>query len=392
MRILFLSTDFKPQGGGIAELSYRVCRELSERGHKVTVLTDRLSGTSGRETMDGFVVLRPQSPCLQSGRTRIERFAERCRWSLRAKRNIRDALRGLQPDVVFAGNYSETWNSVLPKCDKPYFVFLHGEDVASTLASGVPFRKRRMTRTLGGAEWTFWNSSYSLMLTARLTGCPIPNGTAVGCGYPVEKIVESVDKCAVRRELGWSDAPVLLTVSRVIFRKGIDTTIKALPAVMKEFPRCRYVILGDGPARERLRELAEGLGLSAHVEFLGFVSEEIKRNAYVASDLYVMPSRSGNRLEVEGFGISYLEANAHGLAVVGSTEGGVPDAVRHGENGLQVDPKDTSALAESICSLLRSPQRRQEMALAGQRRIRETYNWPAIVDQIEEKLTEAVRR
>ncbi len=390
MKILFFSTDFKPRSGGIAELSYRICRELGARAHKVTVLTQGWPNTAEEEIMDTITVRRVLD-ATPRGKWRWQRLIRRQLWAWRAAAPIAEHLRELQPDVVFAGNYNSLWASVLPRCKRPYFVFLHGEDVAAALATKVPLRKRRMRNTLKGATWTFSNSTYSLRLIEKLLEQPLSNASAVGCGFPVENIVVEADQQAARRELGWDDqGPVLLTVARITLRKGIDTTIQALPHVLKEFPDCRYVVAGDGSDRKNLECLTRQLRLDNHVVFAGYLSEEDKRNAYLASDLYVMPSRPGQDGEVEGFGISFLEANAHGLAVVGSTAGGIPDAVGHDVNGLLVDPHDPAALAEAVITILRDPDRRRRMALAGQRRIREKFNWPQIVDVIEEKLISAV--
>ena len=104
-----------------------------------------------------------------------------------------------------------------------------------------------------------------------------------------------------------------------------------------------------------------------------------------------MPSRPGSMGEVEGFGISFLEANAYGLAAIGSTAGGIPDVVEDGVNGLLVPPNDSSTLADTICELLKDPQRAREMALAGQQRIREKFNWQKIVDTIEAQLIAAAK-
>lgn len=389
MRILFLSTDFKPKSGGIAELSYQVCRELAARGHSVVVVTQGGPGLPEDESRDAFRVTRPLRP-FSAAQASWRRIVENQLWGLHAGRVVRQAVRAQRPEVVFAGNAHATWGNILPACGRPYFVFLHGEDVAATLVTHVPGRRASCRRMLEHAHGTFWNSTYSASLARALCGRALPTVCVVGCGYPPEQIVAEPDGAAARQRLGWPAGPVLLTVARVILRKGIDTVLRALPEVRGAFPEVRYVVVGNGPDRAALARLADELRLGACVQFLGVVPEAVKRDAYLASSLYVMPSRPGPEGEVEGFGISYLEANAHGLAVVGSRAGGIPDAVGDGENGVLVDPHDVAGLARAVIALLGQPDRCRDMARVGQERIRTRYNWKHIVDQIEARLVAAV--
>jgi phosphatidylinositol alpha-1,6-mannosyltransferase len=390
MKILFLATDFKPNTGGIAEVAYQVCRELGARGHEVTAMTVTVDGLPAMQTMETFQVRRMLPPIPRTG-TKLGRLLRRWLRERRARHDILDFVGREQPDILFAGNYHSSWPAILPRTGRPWFIFLHGEEVARTRATRVPFRRRRMRRVIMGAAGTFWNSQYSRSLGEKLCGASPPRPTVTGCGFPVEGILENPDRAAARQRLGWNAGPVLLTVGRLVPRKGVGTVIAAMPEVLKKFPACRYAVIGDGPARAAFERQAHGLGLTGQVEFMGHVPEVVKRDAYVAADVFLMPSRSTEFSEVEGFGISFLEANAHGLPVIGSTQGGVPDAVSHGENGLLVDPQDMTGVADAVCALLDDPVARRTMAAAGQRRIRERFNWPAIVDLIETRLLESVR-
>jgi phosphatidylinositol alpha-1,6-mannosyltransferase len=296
-------------------------------------------------------------------------------------------VRKIQPDVILCTDKRTFWLPVVRRAACRYALFMHGEDVASCIKDRNPLSRAILKKLLSGAVWTFFNSTYSLSL-AKGAGL-VERASAVGCGFLPEDIVEEDRRAEARQRLGWSDGPVLLTVSRLVLRKGIDTVMRAMGIVLRVFPNCRYAVVGAGPDRAELESLARELGLVDKVDFMGRVSEETKRLVYLASDLYVMPSRPGSRGEVEGFGISFLEANAHGLAVVGSRAGGIPDAVEDGANGVLVPPSDPAALGEAIVMLLADPPRRRGMALVGQKRIRERFNWKSIVDKIEEKLCSA---
>lgn len=196
-----------------------------------------------------------------------------------------------------------------------------------------------------------------------------------------------VDPTAVRRKFGLNGGPWLLTVARLEWHKGIDTMMKALPAVRAAHPTARYAIAGVGDRLPQLEQLHQQLGLGDAVRFLGAVSDEELPALYNAADLYVGASRRHDLL-VEGFGISLVEASACGLAVVGGRSGGVPDAVREGETGILVDPDDPAAVAAGVNVLLSDPERRKRLGAAGRRAVESYYNW----DRVAKELMEIDRR
>ncbi len=388
MKIVYLSTDFKPNLGGVAELAYQVCAQLAMRGHDVTVVTEAAKRFDPH-IYARFQVERVFDPYPLPGLRSLRGFFRVMVWRRRTVRLMRDAILRRHPNIVLAGNYHGLWIKVLPGLRVPYALFLHGEDVAGLMRTVVFWHRRwDMVRVLRNAGWVFCNSTYSRALVKQIIGS-YERASVVGCGYPVEGIVDRPLRQEARARLGWDDAPVILTVARLIFRKGIDTTLKALPEILKHCPSCRYVIVGEGADRAALEQLVGDLGLAGCVSFTGFISDDLKRDIYAASDIYVMPSRPGSRGETEGFGISYLEANALGLPVIGSAAGGIPDAVGDRENGLLVEPGDSVGLAQALLMLLRDPEMRQRMAIKGQQRIRERFNWVKIVEQMEPRLIEA---
>ena len=392
MRLVFLSSDFKPRLGGIAELSYQICRELAQRGHELHVLTHADQSNqicpSDQNPFSRHIVVG-EYPV--RGMRSLIGFWQVAAWRRRVIRDVRNAVLELKPDLVLAGNYNALWPKILGVGGVPYCIFLHGEDLRFGIVGRLLSRRRRMARCLHSAAHLFFNSSYSASLLAGVCRIPDANVTILGAGFPADRIVTEERRRLARRQLGWSDEPVILTVARLIMRKGIDTVIHSLPAIRRQHPNCRYVIVGDGPDRADLERLAGQENVADCTQFLGRVSDERKELLYAASDLYVMPSRPGPVGEVEGFGISFLEANAFGLAVIGSTAGGIPDAVEHGANGLLVPPSSPTELAEAVITLLGDPVRRQAMARTGQERIRTRYNWKSIVDRMEPVLKSCVR-
>ena len=139
----------------------------------------------------------------------------------------------------------------------------------------------------------------------------------------------------------------MLSVGRLAPRKGFDTVIQALGEIVSAHPDTLYVMVGDGPDRDRLRTLVEHHGLQDYVYMTGRVEWEDLPRWHNVADVFVTPSRSAPP-SVEGFGIVFLEANACGKPVIGARTGGIPDAVLDGETGLLVDADAPSDLAEAV--------------------------------------------
>ncbi len=144
----------------------------------------------------------------------------------------------------------------------------------------------------------------------------------------------------------------LITVARLVRRKRLDLLLQAFATLT---PAARLVLLGDGPERARLAALSQSLGVADRVEFRGYVTEAAKLAALRAADVFVLVS------EHEGFGLVYLEAAAQQLPVVAATVGGQVDFLVHGHTGWLVAPGDVRQLAQALATLITQPALRQWM-------------------------------
>ena len=176
------------------------------------------------------------------------------------------------------------------------------------------------------------------------------------------------------REHGYPSGhrPVILTVARLVERKGVQWVIGAMPRVLAEYGDARYVVAGDGPYRAELERTVEAVlppPLRGAVTFLGAVSDSEKFALYHACDVFAMPSAE------EGFGLVFAEAGAFGKPVVGCDVMGVPEAVAHGETGLLVPPADADAVGGAILRLLRDEKERTQMGERGRRRVESMASW-----------------
>ncbi len=188
--------------------------------------------------------------------------------------------------------------------------------------------------------------------------------------------LRGTDGATVRARLGLADRPVVVCVSRLVPRKGQDVLLRALPAVRRRVPDAALLLVSDGPYRSRLERLVRDTGMSRDVVLTGAVPEEELAAHYAAGDVFAMPCRTRRGgLDVEGFGIVYLEAAATGLPVLAGRSGGAPDAVRDGETGFVVDGRDVEAVAERLTTLLTESALAATMGRAGRAWVERQWGW-----------------
>ena len=179
----------------------------------------------------------------------------------------------------------------------------------------------------------------------------------------------------MRQRHGWSDRRVILTIARLVERKGHDMIIRSLSEIAQAVPNVFYAIAGSGPHREALERLVASEGVGDRVQFLGFVPENDLASLYGAADLFAMVSREIPDLgDVEGFGIVFLEANAAGTVVLAGRSGGIADAVEDGRSGILVDPESVSDIAAATARLLLSDRVASELINYGGERVRRHFD------------------
>ena len=180
----------------------------------------------------------------------------------------------------------------------------------------------------------------------------------------------------LREELDLIGKRVIVSVGRLVHRKGQDTLVEALPSIVKEFPDAHLLFVGVGPHLEYIHKRAIELNVLQHISFLGRAKYSELPQLISLGEVFAMPSRSRlGGLEVEGLGIVYLEASACGLPVVGGTSGGAPDALIEGETGFAVDGLNPEEVATAINRLLRDPIKAREMGERGRLWILDQWEW-----------------
>lgn len=257
----------------------------------------------------------------------------------------------------------------------PYIISVHGMDLGMARRK---YRKYMLAKGLIRNAHTFLaNSSYTVDLL-RQFGADQERITLV---YPCADIprVEHIKRTG--------DAyPILLTVTRLVKRKGIQDVIEALPGVLKVFPTCKYVIVGGGRMRSELEQSVRQRGLDSHVIFAGSVTGVQKEQYYRECDIFIMTPYEENG-DVEGFGTTYLEANSFGKAVIGTKSGGISDAVTDGVTGILVEERSIDKIREAILHLAQDPNYASRLGTQGMSRVKSEFQWAMQAKKIEKILT-----
>jgi len=195
-------------------------------------------------------------------------------------------------------------------------------------------------------------------------------------GIDTNHFAPQSNSAALRNELGLTHKKVIVSVGRLVHRKGQDTLIEALPEILMHIPDAHLLFIGEGPYKDYLVKRAAELQLSHAVTFIGRIQYADLPRYICVGDIFAMPSRSRLAgLEVEGLGIVYLEASACGLAVIGGKSGGAPDAVLEAETGFSVDGTSPHEVADAAITLLQDPVLASGMGSRGRQWIIDEWQW-----------------
>ncbi|MFX1420592.1 MAG: glycosyltransferase family 4 protein [Promethearchaeota archaeon] len=202
-----------------------------------------------------------------------------------------------------------------------------------------------------------------------------------GINLEESKVVESKEQ--LRKEFNIpKDAFVILSVGRHNSRKKFDLVIKAISKIKKLKPSIslRYYLIGEGKETANLKNITTELGLEKEVKFLGSCDNKLRNKFYKLSDLFIMPSITRG-VDIEGFGIVFLEANYYKLPVIGTSTGGITEAIIDGETGLLIEPNNLNSLNDKIIKLLENKDLRDIMGEKGYRRVIKDFSWDELVYQ-----------
>jgi glycosyltransferase involved in cell wall biosynthesis len=201
----------------------------------------------------------------------------------------------------------------------------------------------------------------------------VPNGCDP---HLFDEAPSAADQAALRRDLGLEGARVVVSVSRLVLKNGLDRLLQAFPAVLREAPDAALLLVGEGEDRAALERQAASLGIAERVRFAGAVPHADVVRYLRLGAVFVRPSLS------EGLGTAFLEAMACGLPVVGTRTGGIPDFLTEGRTGLFCDPERAETIAAAVARLLGDPVLARTLGEAGRALVSERYRWEAVAGRI----------
>ena len=260
----------------------------------------------------------------------------------------------------------------------PYIVFAHGAELLSWQKQ--KYQRILMKKVFQYAHKIIANSHYTRSILINL-GIEEKKVVVIHPSVNIEKYHPGIDTSYLLNKLQLTNAKVILTVGHLEERKGQDMVIKALPHVLKEVPGVKYVIVGQGPYKQKLEWLVNELNLNQNVIFAGYVTDEDLPEYFNSCHVFIMPSRLvGN--SVEGFGISYIEASACGKPAVGGKSGGIEDAILDGVTGYLVEPTDVEQISKTLILLLKDDELAKTLGQNGRRRVEQELSWKAVAQKV----------
>lgn len=377
MSLVFLAADFPPSRGGIQTVAHELPLAIHRSGEAVGVVTVcREGGTEFDESCPYPVVRVPDGPKMQ------------------VAANLSAGVSGLidqipeRPRAIIAIKWFPEGLAAINtiKINRPKIVLIgHGREFL--LTGGNPLKWLAQKYILRQIDVCVAVSHWTAEQFVR-AGVPSKRVRVVNNGVRPEPFMEPHDLAPLRESLGIGDRPVLVTVGRLVERKGHADVIRLLPSIIEQAGPVAYLIVGTGPEEKSLRDLATGLGLTDSVIFAGDVPGEDLPAYYQLSDVFIMPTKEVRGDPLEGFGVVYLEANAAGKPVIATRCGGVTDAVRDGVSGLLVKPGDDDALVAAAARLLTDREYAAELGRQGQERVRHDFNWDRVARRFLEVLSE----
>jgi phosphatidyl-myo-inositol dimannoside synthase len=380
---VLLTTDFKPMNGGIAEYLHNLWHQMSlhcdttvfstvseegkdwEHGYRLKVLCPLPDRRLGQRHGDSIWLLRKIHTALFFNQLRSY-----------ARHLIKEVLCAKPESVVTIGlwsMFSHFWCEELRKKRIPYILVSHGAEIISPLYGRLPqwrqsdYRSAQavITNSKGTADLVRKTLNYEGIIEVVHPGIP--------SFADRDQITEAKSKLEAAET--FRNRRIVLSVGRLVSRKGIDLALEAISMLYQEFPDVLYVVAGDGPERERLEGLCRKMNISSHVLFLGEVEDRRRDALYELCDIFLLPNRDLNGCDWEGFGIVFLEAARAGKPCIGGRNGGVADAIEEGVTGFLVHTANSRPVYEALHQLLQNPALGKKMGALGQERVKLHFDW-----------------
>lgn len=375
MKILMLTWEYPPRiVGGIARVVHDLSQRLIRDGHEVTVITYKDGDAPEYESDKGVQVYR-----IENYMIRPNNFIDwimQMNFNMIAKANELIA-NGEKFDTIHAHDWLVAYAAKTLKhsYNIPLVSTIHATE--SGRNSGI---HDEVQRYINDTEWLLTyessevivNSNYMKCELQRLFGLPfekinvVPNGININNFAGIERDYE------FRRQYAMDNEKIILYVGRLVYEKGIQNLISAMPKILNGYHDSKLIIAGKGGMLDELKAQANSMGLGDKVYFTGYLNAKQVQKMYKCADVAVFPST------YEPFGIVALEAMLAGVPTVVSDVGGLNEIIEHGVNGMKSYAGNSNSIADSVLSLLYDHKLSANISKNAKNKVKEQFNWNKI--------------
>ncbi len=375
MKILMLTWEYPPRiVGGISRVVHDLSHRLIKDGHDVTVVTYRDGNTPYFEDDKGVKVYRVDNYMIHPNN--FIDWIMQLNFNMVAKATEIINKQG-KFDVIHAHDWLVTYaaKTLKQSFNIPIVATIHATENGRN--SGIHDDTQRY---INDSEWLLTYESTEVIVNSnfmksdlqRIFGLPyekinvIPNGINLNNFTGIERDYD------FRRQYAMDNEKIILYVGRLVYEKGVQYLIGAMPKILNNYHDSKLVICGRGGMIDELRQEVHNLGIDNKVYFAGYCDSKKVQKMYKCADVAVFPST------YEPFGIVALEAMLAGIPTVVSDVGGLNEIVRHGETGMKSYAGNSNSIADSVLSLLFDPKLCDNVSKNAVKEIKELYNWNKI--------------
>ncbi len=375
MRILMLTWEYPPRiVGGIARVVHDLSHKLVKDGHEVTVVTYKDGDSPEYEDDKGVKVYRVNNYMISPNN-----FID---WIMQLNFNmVAKASEIINKEGKFDCIHAHDWlvayaaKTLKNSYEMPIVSTIHATEAGRN--SGIHDETQRY---INDTEWLLTyestevivNSNYMKCELQRLFGLPfekinvVPNGINLNNFSGIEKDYD------FRRQYAMDNEKIILYVGRLVYEKGIQNLISAMPKILQGYNDTKLVIAGKGGMLDELRAQANRMGLGNKVYFTGYLNSKQVQKMYKCADIAVFPST------YEPFGIVALEAMLAGIPTVVSDIGGLNEIVTHGVDGMKSYAGNPNSIADSVLTLLYDHRLCDNISKKAKNKVKEQFNWNKI--------------
>ena len=374
-RLLIIASEFPPGPGGIGTHAFQLAMNLARQGWKVTVASPQNYVT--QEEIEKFNEARPFTILrLAAGPNPTLAFLKRLF-------TVRQILKEVRPDVILASGDRMIYLAAVTAGTIPWMAVEHGRSPQGVEKVVKKWAFEKASRVICVSKHT--ERQMSLQNIKPLRTSVIYNGADPEAFF----VIDDPAKHAFVEKYGLENKKILLTVGNVTKRKGQEFVIRAMPYILKEIPNAHYLMAGLPTEKQAYFKLAELLGVSEFVHFLGRQDARDILCLMNVCDVFLMTSRHING-QFEGYGIAAIEAALCAKPAVVSADSGLVEAIQDGKTGIAVPPENEIETANAVIRLLKDDNFRLKMGEAARERALREQAWQNCAQSYDSVLREII--